>query len=66
MLGGSGGSALRQPAARMRKQPRFGYGKRSLLSVPAVRRIGGQWLVRKRAGSRSGRWLIGSRTGGSR
>jgi len=66
MLGGSGGSALRQPAARLRKQPRFGYGKRSLLSFPAVRRIGGQWLARKRAGSRSGSWLIGSRTGGSR
>jgi rod shape-determining protein MreD len=66
MLGGSGGSALRQPAARMRKQPRFGYGKRSLLSFPAVRRIGGHWLARKRAGSRSGSWLIGSRQGGSR
>ncbi|HTX85899.1 MAG TPA: rod shape-determining protein MreD [Streptosporangiaceae bacterium] len=66
MLGGSGGSALRQPAARMRKQPKFGYGKRSLLSFPTVRRMGGQWLARKRAGSRSGSWLIGSRQGGSR
>jgi rod shape-determining protein MreD len=66
MLGGSGGSTLRQPAARTRKQPRFGYGKRSLLSFPAVRRIGGQWLARRRAGSRSGSWLIGSRTGGTR
>jgi hypothetical protein len=66
MLGGSGGSALRQPAARMRKQPRFGYGKRSLLSFPAVRRLGGHWLARRRAGSRSGAWLIGSRTGGTR
>jgi rod shape-determining protein MreD len=66
MLGGSGGSALRQPAARMRKQPRFGYGRRSLLSFPAVRRIGGRWLARKRAGRRSGAWLIGSRTGGTR
>jgi rod shape-determining protein MreD len=66
MLGGSGGSALRRPIARVCKQPRFGYGKRSLLSFPAVRRIGGQWLARKRAGSRSGAWLIGRRTGGSR
>ena len=66
MLGGSGGSALRRPAARVRKQPRFGYGKRSLLSFPAVRRIGGQWLARRRAGSRSGAWLIGKRRGGGR
>jgi rod shape-determining protein MreD len=66
MLGGSAGSALRQPSARMRKQPRFGYGKRSLLSFPGVRRLGGQWLARKRAGSRSGSWLIGSRSGGTR
>jgi rod shape-determining protein MreD len=65
MLGGSGGSALRQPAARMGKQPRFGYGKRSLLSFPAVRRVGGHWLARRRAGSRSGSWLIG-RSGGTR
>ncbi len=66
MLGGSRGSALGRPVARVRKQPRFGYGKRSLLSFPAVRRIGGQWLVRRRAGSRSGAWLIGKRTGGAR
>jgi len=66
MLGGSGGSALRRPVARVRKQPRFGYGKRSPLAFPAVRRIGGQWLARKRAGRRSGAWLIGKRTGGAR
>jgi rod shape-determining protein MreD len=66
MLGGSGGSALRRPVARVHKQPRFGYGKRSPLAFPAVRRIGGQWLARKRAGRRSGAWLIGKRTGGVR
>ncbi len=66
MLGGSGGSALRRPAARVRKQPRFGYGKRSPMSFPAVRRVGGRWLALKRAGSRSGAWLIGGRTGGAR
>jgi len=66
MLGGSPGSALRRPPRRVRKQPRFGYGKRSLLSFPAVKRIGGRWLARNRAGSRSGTWLIGKRTGGVR
>jgi rod shape-determining protein MreD len=66
MLGGSPGSALRRLPRRVRKQPRFGYGKRSLLSFPAVKRIGGRWLARNRAGSRSGTWLIGKRTGGVR
>jgi hypothetical protein len=66
MLGGSPGSALRRPPRLVRKQPRFGYGKRSLLSFPAVKRIGGRWLARNRAGSRSGTWLIGKRTGGVR
>jgi hypothetical protein len=65
-LGGSASSALRRPAARLGKQPRFGYGKRSPLSFLTGRRIGGRWLARRRAGSRSGGFLIGKRTGGLR
>jgi rod shape-determining protein MreD len=48
------------------KRPQFGYGRRSVLSFLAARGIGGRWLARKRAGSRSGAWLIGRRTGGIR
>ena len=66
MLGGSGRSPLRRPPARSRRQPRFSYGRRSLLSVLSGRRIGGRWLARTRVGSRSGVWLIGRRTGGTR
>ncbi len=66
MLGGSGRSALRRPPARARRQPRFGYGRRSLLSFLTGRRIGGRWLASKRVGSRSGVWLLGKRTGGTR
>jgi rod shape-determining protein MreD len=66
MLGGSGRSPLRGPTARIGKQPRFGYGRRSLLSFLTGRRVGGSWLARKRVGSRSGVWLIGKRTGGLR
>ena len=66
MLGGSGRSPLRRPPARSRRQPRFSYGRRSLLSVLTGRRIGGRWLARARVGSRSGVWLIGRRTGGMR
>jgi rod shape-determining protein MreD len=66
MLGGSGRSPLRRPPARSRRQPRFGYGRRSLLSFLAGRRIGGRWLASKRVGSRSGVWLIGKGMGGTR
>jgi hypothetical protein len=66
MLGGSGRSPLRGPSLRIGKQPRFGYGRRSLLSFLTGRRVGGSWLARKRVGSRSGTWLIGKRTGGLR
>jgi hypothetical protein len=66
MLGGSGHSTLRPPPARSVKQPQFGYGRRSLLTFLTRRRLGGQWLARKRAGRRSGAWLIGKRTGGVR
>jgi rod shape-determining protein MreD len=66
MLGGSGRSPLRRPPARSRRQPRFSYGRRSLLSMLTGRRIGGRWLARARVGSRSGVWLIGRRTGGMR
>ena len=70
-LGGSASSALRRPAIRTGKQPRFGYGRRSVLSFLTGRRIGGRriggrWLARQRVGSRSGVWLIGKRTGGLR
>jgi hypothetical protein len=66
MLGGSGQSTLRRPVSRIRKQPRFGYGRRSPLTFLTRRRLGGQWLARQRAGRRSGAWLIGKRTGGLR
>jgi hypothetical protein len=65
MLGGSGRSPLRGPMPRIGKQPRFGYGRRSLLSFLTGRRVGGSWLARKRAGSRSGGSLIGKWTGGT-
>ena len=65
MLGGSGRSPLRGPRTRIGKQPRFGYGRRSLLSFLTGRRVGGSWLARKRAGSRSRVSLIGRRTGGA-
>jgi len=65
MLGGSGRSPMRGPRLRLGKQPRFGYGRRSLLSFLTGRRFGGSWLARKRAGRRSGVWLIGKRTGGA-
>jgi rod shape-determining protein MreD len=65
MLGGSGRSPLRGPSTRIGKQPRFGYGRRSLLSFLTGRRVGGSWLARRRVGSRSGVWLIGKRTGGA-
>jgi len=66
MLGGSGQSTLRRPMPRPRKQPRFGYGRRSPLTFMTRRRMGGGLLARLRAGRRSGPWLIGKRTGGSR
>jgi rod shape-determining protein MreD len=70
MLGGSGRSMLARPPGRSGKQPRFSYGKRSPLSVltrsRVGRRLGGRWLARQRAGGRSGVWLLGRRTGGSR
>ena len=66
MLGGSGRSPLRGPRARAGKQPRFGYGRRSVLSYLVGRRVGGSWLARKRVGNRSAVWLIGKRTGGKR
>jgi hypothetical protein len=66
MLGGSGQSTLRRPPGGARKQPHFGYGRRSLLTFLANRRWGGRWLARRRAGRRSGTWLISKRTGGLR
>ena len=50
---------------RAGKRPRFGYGRRSVLSFLA-RRPGGRWLASRRVGSRAGVFLIGKRTGGVR
>jgi rod shape-determining protein MreD len=47
-------------------QPRFGYGRRSLLRFLVGHRIGGRWLARRRVGRRSQVSLIGRRTGGAR
>jgi rod shape-determining protein MreD len=71
MLGGTGrGPRLGRPPGRAGKKPRFSYGKHSPLSVLAGhrlgRRLGGNWLARRRVGSRSGVWLLGRRPGGSR
>ncbi len=55
------GSGSRRPA----KQPRFGYGRHSVLSFLA-RRPGGKWLAGSRVGTRSGVWVLGRRTGGIR
>lgn len=55
------GSARR----RAGKRPRFGYGRRSVLSFLA-RRPGGKWLASRRVGTRAGVFLIGKRTGGVR
>jgi rod shape-determining protein MreD len=52
------------PHARRSKQPSFGYGRHSVLSYLTGRRIGGRWLASTRAGTRSGVWLIGKKTGG--
>jgi rod shape-determining protein MreD len=70
MLGGSGRPLLARSPGRAGKQPRFSYGKRSpvsaLTSSRVGRRLGGRWLARRRAGGRSGVWLLGRRTGGPR
>ena len=58
------GSALRRRPLRLGKQPRFGYGRRSLLSRLAATRAGGRWLGRTQAGRRSGVYLLGRRSGG--
>ncbi len=58
--------SLAAPPGRRGKRPRFGYGRHSLLSFLAGRRIGGRWLASSRVGTRSGVWLIGRRTGGAR
>lgn len=48
------------------KQPRFGYGRHSVLSFLASRRIGGKWLATSLVGTRSGVWVVSRRTGGPR
>jgi rod shape-determining protein MreD len=70
MLGGTGRSALRRPPARVGKEPRFGYGRRSLLSFLTGRRLGGRYLGgrnlagRNLGGPRLGRrWLTRKRVG---
>ncbi|HEY2506215.1 MAG TPA: rod shape-determining protein MreD [Streptosporangiaceae bacterium] len=72
MLGGSSraGTSLRSGTARVRKEPRFGYGRKSWLSFLVQRRVGGRWLATRRAGRRSGSGsgsaMIRRRTGGAR
>jgi rod shape-determining protein MreD len=67
VIGGSrAGTALGRATYRGTRQPRFGYGRRSLVGFLTGRRIGGRWLASKRVGSRSGVWLLGKRTGGLR
>jgi rod shape-determining protein MreD len=58
------GTALRRRPLGLGKQPRFGYGRRSLLSRLAASRVGGRWLGRTQAGRRSGVYLLGRRSGG--
>jgi rod shape-determining protein MreD len=55
----------RRPSGPGRKSPKFGYGRRSLLSFLSARHIGGRWLTSRRAGSRSGVWVISKRPGGA-
>jgi rod shape-determining protein MreD len=66
MVGGSGNSALRRPPSRPPREPRFGYRRRSVLSLLTRRGVGGQWLARRRTGRRSGVWVIRSQTEGVR
>jgi len=63
-LRGSGG--LRSPRRTGPRQPRFGYGRRSLVGFLVSRGIGGRWLASTRVGGRAKVWLIGRRNGGSR
>jgi rod shape-determining protein MreD len=48
------------------RQPRFGYGRRSVLTFLVGHRVGGRWLAGSRVGRRANVWLIGRRTGGTR
>jgi hypothetical protein len=48
------------------RQPRFGYGRHSVLAFLVGHRAGGRWLAGTKAGSRANVWLIGRRTGGTR
>jgi rod shape-determining protein MreD len=57
--------AVRRSSGFARKSPRFGYGRRSLLSFLVGKRIGGRWLASRRVGSRSAVWMISRRPGGS-
>jgi rod shape-determining protein MreD len=57
--------AGRRPSGHSAKSPKFGYGRRSVLSFLVGKRIGGKWLARRRAGSRSSVWMISRRPGGS-
>jgi rod shape-determining protein MreD len=60
-----GSPAKRRPGSAA-KHPKFGYGKRSLLSFLAHSPVGGRWLATRRIGSRSGVWVVSRRTGGAR
>jgi rod shape-determining protein MreD len=58
-------SVGRRASGPGRKSPKFGYGRRSLLSFLTAKHIGGRWLASRRAGSRSGVWVISKRPGGA-
>ena len=60
------GSPSKRRSGSAAKQPKFGYGKRSLLSFLAHSPLGGRWLATRRIGSRSGVWVVSRRTGGAR
>jgi rod shape-determining protein MreD len=58
--GALGGSLVgrRRGSSSGRRRPRFGYGRRSPLAFLTARGIGGSWLARRRAGTRSSASLI--------
>jgi rod shape-determining protein MreD len=49
---------VRSSSSSGRRQPRFGYGRRSLLAFLASHGIGGSWLARRRVGTRASASLI--------
>jgi rod shape-determining protein MreD len=58
--------SLARPGRPAPRQPRFGYGRRSVVGFLVARGIRGHWLASTRAGGRARVWLIGRRNGGTR